>query len=101
MKLYLSIILTLVVGLASAGECPRGRTTHTEPDGTRVIVRETGVITTLTPDNRVEHYFDPPTEAVRENTLRYCNLGAITSRIRSRTVIVTPSGTITGYITTK
>lgn len=102
MKTILSIITTLVVAsTAQAGECPRGKYTYTEPDGTRVIVRETGIITTLSPDNRVDHFFAPVSEEQRINTLTYCNLGSVPTRNRVRLAIVSPTGQVTGYITTK
>jgi hypothetical protein len=101
MKLYSSIILTLVVGVAQAGECPRGQYRYTEPDGTRVIVRETGIVTTLSPDNRVDHFFAPVSEEQRINTLTSCNLGSVPVRRSVRLAIVSPTGQVTGYITTK
>lgn len=102
MKTILSIITTLVLATtAQASECPRGQYRYTEPDGTRVIVRETGIVTTLSPDNRVEHYFAPVSEEQRIRTLTYCNLGSVPTRSRVRLAIVSPTGQITGYITTK
>ena len=102
MKTILSIITTLVVATAQAGECPKGKTSWTEPDGTRVIRYETGLVTTISPKWVVDHYFDPLTEEQRINTLTYCNLGTPTSRVRTpRQAIVTPTGQVTGYIITK
>ena len=103
MKTYFSIIATLVlVATAQASECPRGKTSWTEPDGTRVIRYETGLVTTISPRYQIDHYFDPISEEQRINTLTYCNLGTPTSRVRTpRPAIVTPTGQVTGYITTK
>lgn len=102
MKLYTSIILTLVVGVAQGGECPQGSTKTVLPDGTIRIVRESGMVATISPDNQVTHTFEPRDQAHRDLVMANCNMTTTSPiRPRPRTVITTPSGTITGYISTK
>lgn len=102
MKLYFSIIATLVVGLAQAGECPQGSTKTVLPDGTIRIERASGMVATISPDNQVNYTFEPKDEAHRAYVLANCNMTTPSPiRPRPRTVITTPSGTITGYISTK
>jgi hypothetical protein len=102
MKLYFSIIATLVVGLAQAGECPSGSTRTVLEDGSVRIVRESGVVTTIGPDRKITYTFEPRDQAHREYVMANCNLTTASPiRYTPRTVITTPSGTVSGYIVTK
>jgi len=101
-KLYTSIILTIVVGLASAGECPQGSTRTVAEDGTVRVVRASGLVTTTTPDRRVTYTFEPVDQAHRDYVLMNCNMTTPSPVRTNRTyVITTPTGAVTGYITTK
>jgi len=101
-KLYFSIILTLVVGIAQA-QCPTEKTTTRLPDGTIKIVRESGVITTISPRYQVDHYLEWRDEEHRAYMLKHCNWNTPTGVVSryARSIVTTPSGTITGYTTTK
>jgi len=102
MKLYFSIIATLVVGIAQAGECPSGSTKTVLPDGTIRIVRDSGMVATISPDRQINYSFEPRDEAHRAYVMANCNM-TTPSPIRPspRTVITTPSGSVAGYISTK
>jgi hypothetical protein len=102
MKLTLSTIFTLVVGFAHAGECPQGSTRTVLEDGSVRIVRESGVVTTIGPDRKITYTFEPRDQAHRDYVMANCNMTTPSPiRYTPRTVITTPSGTVTGYIVTK
>lgn len=74
MKHLIAAVLALTAITAQA-ECPKGQVRYTEPDGTQVIIRATGIVTRLSPNNKITHSFEPISEEQRNTTLTECRIG--------------------------